>query len=230
MMDDSPRTIAITGVTKGLGRALVERFVERGHQVFGCGRSPGLIAELARAHLAPHDFAAVDVAEAAAVEAWAARVIERAGAPDLLVNNAALVNRNAPLWEVPAEEMAALLAVNVAGTHHTIRAFTPSMIERGSGVIVNISSGWGRSTAPEVGPYCATKWAIEGLTRSLAQELPAGLASVAVNPGIIDTEMLRSCWGEGAAGFSDADSWSHGAADFLLGIGLSDNGQALTIG
>src|SRR5262249_21389378 len=75
------------------------------------------------------------------------------------------------------------------------------MIRRGAGVIVNFSSGWGRSTAAEVAPYCASKWAIEGLTRALAQELPAGVAAVPLNPGIIDTDMLRSCVGGDAGGY-----------------------------
>ena len=78
---------------------------------------------------------------------------------------------------------------NIKGVASVIRYFTPAMIDRGTGVIVNFSSGWGRSTSPEVAPYCATKWAIEGLTGALSQELPAGLAAVALNPGVIDTDM-----------------------------------------
>jgi NADP-dependent 3-hydroxy acid dehydrogenase YdfG len=61
-----------------------------------------------------------------------------------------------------------LIDVNIKGVANVIRYFVPAMIERGSGVIVNFSSYWGRSTAAEVAPYCATKWAIEGLTRALA--------------------------------------------------------------
>jgi NAD(P)-dependent dehydrogenase (short-subunit alcohol dehydrogenase family) len=63
-------------------------------------------------------------------------------------------------------------------------------------VIVNLSSGWGRSVSPEVAPYCATKWAIEGLTQAFAKELPEGLAAVALNPGVIDTDMLRLAFGD----------------------------------
>ena len=70
-----------------------------------------------------------------------------------------------------------------------------------SGVIVNFSSGWGRSTDAEVAPYCATKWAIEGLTQAFAQELPSGMAAVALNPGIINTDMLQSCFGGSASGY-----------------------------
>ncbi len=219
------KTIALTGTTRGLGRALVDRFAESGHTVHGCGRSSDQVAALSESHPAPHSFTALDISDPAAVESWAATL---PAPPDLLINNAALMNTPAPLWEVPADEFARLMDVNVDGTLNVIRAFAPGMITRGSGVIVNLSSGWGRATAPEVGPYCASKWAIEGLTRSLAQELPAGLAAVSLNPGVIDTEMLRECWGDGAAGYPSPEDWSRTAAPFLLSLGPQHNGQALT--
>ena len=75
--------------------------------------------------------------------------------PDLLLNNAAAINRNAKLWEVPADEFAAVVAANINGTYHVIRHFVPAMIAAGRGVIVNFSSTWGRSTAPEVSPSIA---------------------------------------------------------------------------
>jgi NAD(P)-dependent dehydrogenase (short-subunit alcohol dehydrogenase family) len=94
---------------------------------------------------------------------------------------------------------------------------------------VNFSSGWGRSTAAEVAPYCATKWGVEGLTQSLAQELPRGLAAVPLNPGIINTDMLQSCFAGGADGFSKADAWAKIAVPFLLKISPRDNGRQLTV-
>ncbi len=222
------RRIVLTGATRGLGRALVDRFAEAGHTVHGCGRSDVQVAALREAHPAPHGFAAVDVSDAADVAAWAAAVLNDLGAPDLLINNASLMNAPAPLWEVPADDFGRLMDVNVDGAFNVIRAFAPAMIERGAGVIVNLSSGWGRSTAPEVGPYCASKWAIEGLTSSLAQELPAGVAAVSLNPGIIDTDMLRTCWQGAAAAYPKPEAWSRTAAPFLLSLGAAHNGQALT--
>ena len=68
--------------------------------------------------------------------------------------------------------------VNVGGVANVIRHFVPPMVSAGRGVIVNLSSGWGRSVAANVAPYCCTKWAIEGLTRALAEELPQGLAAI----------------------------------------------------
>jgi NAD(P)-dependent dehydrogenase (short-subunit alcohol dehydrogenase family) len=227
-MPNNARLVVLTGATRGLGRAMVERFASLGHRVAGCGRSATQIADLSGTFGAPHDFAAVDVADGAAVAAWARDVIARHGAPDLLLNNAALINANAPLWEVPADEFDRLIDVNVKGVANVIRAFVPAMIERGRGVIVNFSSGWGRSTSPEVAPYCASKYAIEGLTLALAQELPRGLAAVPLNPGIIDTEMLRSCFGGDASSYPSPERWAEKAVPFLLGLGPRHNGQSLT--
>jgi NAD(P)-dependent dehydrogenase (short-subunit alcohol dehydrogenase family) len=96
-------------------------------------------------------------------------------------------------------------------------------------VIVNFSSGWGREAAARVAPYCASKWAVEGLTQALSQELPPGLAAAAVNPGVIDTDMLRSCWGGSAGSCPSPEAWAATAAPFLLSLNAAHNGQALTV-
>src|SRR6185437_1750757 len=100
----SGRVVAITGVTRGLGRALAEGLARAGHRVVGCGRTARAIASLRAAIGHPHDLAELDVTHDPAVKAWADRVIAQHGPPDLLINNAALINRNAPLWEVPVAE------------------------------------------------------------------------------------------------------------------------------
>lgn len=224
-----PRTIVITGCTRGLGRALAERFLQEGHAVAGCGRDPKAIKALS---VSPgrHLFEAVDITDDEAVSRWSGRVLDRLGTPDLLINNAALINANNPLWLVPAEEFDRVIDVNIKGVANSLRAFVPAMIARSSGVIVNISSGWGRSTSPEVAPYCATKWAIEGLTKALAQELPRGMAAVPLNPGVIDTDMLRSCFGSEAHAYPGPDRWVERAAPLILGLGPSDNGKSLSVG
>jgi NAD(P)-dependent dehydrogenase (short-subunit alcohol dehydrogenase family) len=163
------------------------------------------------------------------VAAWAERAGREEFVPDLLLNNAALVNRNARLWEIPAEEFDRLLAVNLSGVANVIRHFLPPMLVRGKGVIVNFSSGWGRSVSPEVAPYCATKWAVEGLTQALAAELPGGMAAVPLNPGIIDTDMLRSCFGGEAANYPSPGRWAARAVPFILRIGPAENGEPLSV-
>ncbi len=154
--------------------------------------------------------------------------MEAVGPPDFLINNAAIINPPAPLWKIPVAEFDRLIAININGTANFIRHTVPLMISRGKGVIVNLSSGWGRSTSPEVAPYCASKWAIEGLTQALAQELPSGLATVAMNPGIIDTEMLQSCFGEESKAYRSPREWAKTAVPFLLALNQGNNGQAVT--
>ncbi len=222
--------IVITGVTRGLGRALAEWYIANGHTVAGCGRSGPAIFDLRFTHPEPHSFDALDVTQPVKVGLWAERVLGSLGAPDFVINNAALMNAPAPLWKVPADEFAAMLAVNIAGVTNVIRAFVPAMIERGSGTIVNLSSGWGRSVSADVAPYCATKWAIEGLTKALAAELPAGLAAVPLNPGVIDTDMLQKCFPTGASSYPKPAAWAEKAGPFILKLGPGESGQSLSVG
>ncbi len=223
------KLIVITGVSRGLGRALVAEFARMGHTVIGCARSANAIAALRRQYGPPHEFDVINVAVDAQVSAWARRVRANRGVPDLLINNAALINRNAPLWEIGPEEFSLVIDVNVKGVANVIRHFLPAMIKRGTGVVVNVSSGWGRSADAQVAPYCATKWAIEGMTLALAQELPPGLAAVTLNPGVVNTEMLQSCFGAAAQNYPGPAEWAKRAAPFILRLGPGDNGKQLTV-
>jgi len=74
-----------------------------------------------------------------------------------------------------------------------------------------------------------SKWGIEGLTKSLAEELPAGMAAVPLNPGVIDTDMLRACWAEGASSYPKAKAWAEIAAPYILKLGAKDNGQSVSV-
>jgi NAD(P)-dependent dehydrogenase (short-subunit alcohol dehydrogenase family) len=227
--DVMAKLIVLTGATRGLGRALLPVFAAGGYTIAGCGRSESHVAELRAAFPEPHLFGALDVADAGSVQIWANHVLAKFGPPDLLINNAALMNTPAPLWEVDDGEFDSMIDVNVKGVFHIIKAFVPAMVKRGTGVIVNLSSGWGRSTSPGVAPYCATKYAIEGLTLALAQDLPRGMAAVPLNPGIIDTDMLRQAWGQEASNFPTPEQWAKKAAPFLLSVSEKDNGKPLTV-
>lgn len=176
---------------RGLGLAMTEAFIQAGHTVIGCARSQTAVDKLRQQFGSPHSFTVVDVAVDQHVADWAKHVLTSYEPPDLLLNNAGVINHLAPLWKVPAEEFARVIHINIIGITNVIRHFVPAMIQRKQGIIVNFSSGWGRSTSPQVAPYCASKWAIEGLTRSLAQELPDGMAAIFLNLGIIHTDMLK---------------------------------------
>jgi NAD(P)-dependent dehydrogenase (short-subunit alcohol dehydrogenase family) len=103
------------------------------------------------------------------------------------------------------------------------------MLEQQKGIIINLSSGWGRSTSPQVASYCASKWAIEGLTKALAQELPAGMAAIPLSPGIIHTDMLEICYGDHAADYTSLQTWVKKAVPYILGLSFKDNGVSLTV-
>lgn len=227
-MADSQR-ILITGAGRGLGLAMTEEFVARGHTVIGCGTNPKTMQSLAARLGKPHRFDVVDVSSEQQVGQWATSVLENGGPPDLLLNNAAVISANTPLWKVPPSEFSRVIDVNIKGVFHVIHHFVPAMVAKKRGVIVNFSSGWGRSTSPEVAPYCATKFAIEGLTLALAQELPDGMAAVPLNPGIINTDMLQSCFGTNASSYPSAGEWAKSAVPFLLSLGSKDNGRPLSV-
>ena len=221
------KLVCISGCSRGLGRAMAIEFHARGWKIAGGARDADALEKLKQKIGVTSFFHPFDVSRSTEVENFAIMVEKNLGIPDLLVNNAGVINQNAPLTKISAAEFASVLAVNLGGIHNMIRSFVPRMEKQGHGIIANFSSYWGQSTAPEVGPYCASKWGVEGLTRSLAQELPSGLVTVAFNPGIIDTEMLRSCFGEGASAHEKPTDWAKHAVDRMVNIGLSDNGQTI---
>ncbi|KAG5548651.1 hypothetical protein RHGRI_014111 [Rhododendron griersonianum] len=360
------RTVLITGVSRGLGRALALEMAKRGHTVIGCSRSQdkldSLHSELSSSAFPAaqpdsnpsspdrHLFMNVDVRSNSSVEELARAVVEKKGVPDIIgelpklvasllvfsldadftLNSAwplplinleyndenlrappgsgakaayisalpdvaimralhalGTINRNNRLWEVPVEEFDTVIDSNVKGIANMLRHFIPLMIERKQGIIVNMSSGWGRSAAAQyvseiqswrvvrvgkiglrlrcrvyvlkhtfglpivlsievmhrsfkslvvgftqfwqVAPYCASKWAVEGLTRSVAKELPSGMAIVALNPGVINTDMLTSCFGSSSSLYQTPESWAPKAATMILNLTIADNGASLSV-
>lgn len=229
MSEKDAKRIVLTGATRGLGKAMVQAFIEKGHLVFGCGRSAEQIQQLQQKYPAPHRFAVVDIAQEEQVKDWAEDVLRHSPVVDLIVNNAALINKNNFLWKVPPEEFSKVIDVNIKGSYYVIYHFLPAMLKRQQGVILNFSSGWGRSTSPEVAPYCTTKWAIEGMTQALAQELPTGIAAVALSPGVINTEMLQSCFQDGAESYPSPEEWAKKAVPYLLSLTSRENGQSVSV-
>src|SRR5262245_48339398 len=160
------RLIVITGVTQGLGRAMADKFISLGHTVLGCGRDRSAVDQLRQRFPKRHDFDVVDIRSDEAVQVWVGRLHKKCGAPDLVINNAGVINQSAPLWKINAGEFSNVIDVNIKGTVNVIRHFLPNMLKKKHGIVVNLSSGWGRSADKDVAPYVASKWAIEGLTQA----------------------------------------------------------------
>jgi 3-oxoacyl-[acyl-carrier protein] reductase len=172
----------VTGAGRGLGRAIAARLAENGHDVVAVDID-GSSADKTAAELGGKGRQC-DVADIAAVRALAADI----GPVDILVNNAGIW-RFGPLIEATAEDIDAVMRVNLLGTLHGCQAFSAGMAERGGGAIVNLSSAAAVTLSPGFQVYPVSKNAVEALTAQLALELgPVGIRVNAVGPGLIVTE------------------------------------------
>ncbi len=177
----------VTGANSGIGRATAIHLATLGHEVHGSVRNLDSAAKLrAMAEEAGVEVQlfVMDVARDDSVRTGMAEVLERAGRVDVLVNNAG-VGGNAVMEECPTELYNDVFNVNVCGAVRCAQAVLPSMRERGSGAIVNVTSITGRFAAIAQQPYVASKWALEGATEGLAQEVaPFGIRVAIIEPGV----------------------------------------------
>ena len=224
----SSNVIVITGATRGLGLAMAEYFIKASHTVVGCGRNQTQIDQLNKKY-ASAKFYVVDIVSDSAVREWAHRVIKDFGAPDFLINSAGVINDNEKLWNISAEQFDKVIDINIKGTVNCIRHYVPEMVKAKKGIIVNFTSTWGKSVSGEVAPYCCSKWGIEGLSKSLALELPSPLACIPLNPGVIHTDMLETTFGESAKYHIGPEEWVKRAGPFILGFDRKVNGKSLDV-
>jgi NAD(P)-dependent dehydrogenase (short-subunit alcohol dehydrogenase family) len=177
----------VTGANSGIGRATAIHLAGHGHTVYGTVRSLDKATKLrAMADDAGVEVRLVelDVADDASVRDGFERLLGEAGHVDVLVNNAG-VGGNAVAEECPGELYLDTFNVNVVGAVRCAQAVLPGMRERRSGAIVNITSIAGRIAALAQSPYVASKWALEGLSEGMAQELaPFGIRVIVVEPGV----------------------------------------------
>ena len=219
------RSIIVTGCSRGIGAALISEFSQRGLDVAGCSRSEESMSQLG----SDPRFRCVDVTDDGQVARWSKDLLGAGMSPDLIIANAGVINEPGPFWDVDAAQFDAVIDVNVKGVANTARAFLPQMMEQGRGTFVALSSGWGRSTSAGVAPYCASKFAVEGLIGALSQDLPSGLCAVTLSPGVVDTRMLATAFGAREAKQAiDPDLWAKPAVDYLLSLSPAENGQSLT--
>ena len=181
----------ITGAGRGIGAEIARAALHHGDRVVATGRTLAQLQDtFADADPARIAFVELDVASEAQAAPAIAAAAERFGSIDVLVNNAAygLLGR---LEEVSSAEIAQQFAVNVHGVMHMLRAVLPVMRRQRGGHIINISSIAGITGFDGASVYCASKYAIEGLTASLAIEVaPFGIHVTAVEPGFFRTEFL----------------------------------------
>jgi NAD(P)-dependent dehydrogenase (short-subunit alcohol dehydrogenase family) len=186
MVADAPISV-VTGANSGIGRATAIHLAQRGYTVYGTVRATSRLDKLrAMAEQAGVEIQLVelDVADDDSVRDGFARILDEAGRIDTLVNNAG-IGGNGVAEEAPPSRYLDVMNVNLCGAVRCLQAVLPQMRERRSGSIVNVTSIAGRIAAIAQSPYVASKFALEGLSEGLAQELaPFGIRVVIIEPGV----------------------------------------------
>ena len=192
-IDLSGRFAVGTGGAQGIGRAIVERFLDSGAAVAIWDRDRALAGKTAGELNARNRIAAVavDVTELAEVERAREETTATFGRIDILVNNAGIAGPNVKTWEYPPEAWAQVMAINLDGPFHCCRALVPGMVAQNYGRIVNIASIAGKEGNPNASAYSASKAALIALTKSLGKELAdKDIAVNAITPAVAKTAIF----------------------------------------
>jgi len=205
-------TILITGVSSGIGKACAERFARAGWTVIGTVRD--LSRAAGEAWPGRVVLEELDLDEPGAAAALGRRVLEAHGCPDVLLNNAGMLQFGA-VEDTSPELIEQLFRVNVFEQVALTKALVPAMRERGSGVIANVTSLGGRLTFPFFASYNATKHALEGYSEGLWHELkPFGIRVKAIEPGFVETAI----WGKALPSTAEDVDASPPYRDFQLAM------------
>lgn len=185
------QTAIVTGAARGIGEAVAARLARAGATVAFADRDAAGAAEAARRIGGTAFPVAADVADRSAVELLVGAALERTGRIDVLVNNAGVAGRAAPLWEQTDQDWSQVLAVNLTGIFYCCRAVIPHMRSRRYGRIVNVASVAGKEGNPNMTAYSASKAGVIAFTKSLAKEVATeGICVNSVAPAVIRTPIL----------------------------------------
>jgi 3-oxoacyl-[acyl-carrier protein] reductase len=218
-MDTTPplhgQVAVVTGAGRGIGAAIARQIAALGATAVLCGRTQSTLDETARSILEAGGKTEVipcDVTVLHQLEYAATRVDSTFGRVDILVNNAGIGGFTEPLHNLPPEDWDRVLNTNLRGVYYAIRTFAPMMIRAYSGHIINISSLAGKNALPNGAAYAASKWGLNGLSYSVAEELRGHNIRVSVIcPGSVDTE-LGPHTGKDASKMLQPDDIAHAVA------------------
>jgi len=189
------KSVLITGTSKGIGLETALAFSRAGYKVFATMRNPEKCPELAqraRKESLPISISVMDVNSDESVKKRIEAILQENGTIDVLVNNAG-IERHGSIEETKISAFKEVMETNYFGALRCIQGVLPSMRNKKSGCIINITSVAGILSNTPLGPYCASKWALEAASEALAQEVkPFNIRVANVEPGIIDTQMAHN--------------------------------------
>lgn len=205
----------VTGAGRGIGAAIARKLAGMGATAVLCGRTKSALdstaAEISKAG-GKAEVIPCDVTVLEQLEAAVAHVERGFGRADILINNAGIGGFSSPLHELPPDDWDRILNTNLRGVYYAIRAFAPMMIRAKSGHIVNISSLAGKNALPKGAAYAASKWGLNGLTYSVAEELrPHNIRASVICPGSTETELSPHA-GKDPAKMLQPDDIAHAVA------------------
>jgi 3-oxoacyl-[acyl-carrier protein] reductase len=191
-LDLAGQPAIVTGAARGIGLAIAARLLASGALVSLWDRDAAALDAAANTLTGEIHTAAVDVTDFAGIQAATASVVERFGAPAILVNNAGITGSNRPSWELPVEEWRLVLDVDLTGVFLCCKAVLPHMLAAKYGRVVNIASIAGKEGNPNAAHYSAAKAGVIGFTKSLGKELAkTGVLCNCVTPAVIETDIFR---------------------------------------
>lgn len=207
--------VVITGISKGLGKALANQFLNDNVRVIGCARNIST-SNSDNKHLL---LSSVDVTSAEQTMQWTQQVIEDHGVPDMVIQCAGTINKPGDIESLNMNDFSKVMDVNVYGVVNIMRGFLPAMKRANKGFIINVSSGWGRSAKEGLSPYCASKFAVEGLSESVSKETSGAVKVYALDPGDgIQTDMLDICLPDYYPMAPNANDWAKCAYQYLRSL------------
>lgn len=217
----------VTGGTRGIGRAIAAAYLGAGARVFICGRDENYLVTALRELRSSGDIdgCAVDIGRAEDAKKLTRRAVERFGAVDVLVNNASILGPRVPIADYPEAAWEEVLRINLSGIFFLTREVLALMFAKGTGSIINVTSGVGRQGKARWGAYAVSKAGIECFTEILADEIKNTAVRVnAVNPAATRTEMR-------AVAYPEEDPLTLPRPEEIVGIFLylaSDASSAIT--
>jgi short-subunit dehydrogenase len=193
----SPKRVLVTGASSGIGRSIAKLLSERGYEVLGTSRNTSTIKD----KLPNVTYFNLDLQDSKSIDA----LIPEIGDIDILINNAGQ-GQVGPLEEVPIEKIRSLFEVNLFGIIQLTQSILPSMRKRKTGLIINLSSMSGIFGVGFTSVYCGTKFAVEGVFRSLRQEVrPFGIHVVQIEPGYVATGFKQDPYMDPSSDYFEAN-------------------------